>query len=151
MAHWPLIGFVVLMLAVLPWLMWRLYRWAHNMPKGAYLFMAFFPLISLFPIPTESFKQLDEAKQEQPRPPRTGVMTMTATKNQAPATSCSTNKNSDKDANKKPPCGGFFQARDNYALAASLASWRSCQRLKPSSATMAPSRAKPMSDWVSHT
>lgn len=61
----PLIGFVILMLAVLPWLMWRLYRWARRMPKGAYLFLAFFPLISLFPIPTESLKQLDDAKQEQ--------------------------------------------------------------------------------------
>ncbi|MCL2917326.1 hypothetical protein [Shewanella litorisediminis] len=61
----PLIGVVILMLVVLPWLMWRLYRWARAMPKGAYLFLAFFPLISLFPIPTESLKQLDEARQEQ--------------------------------------------------------------------------------------
>lgn len=61
----PLIGFVILVLAVLPWLMWRLYCWARNMPRGAYLFLACFPLISLFPIPTESLKQLEAAKQEQ--------------------------------------------------------------------------------------
>ncbi len=92
MAHWPLIAFVVLMLAVLPWLMWRLYRWARNMPKGAYLFMAFFPLISLFPIPTESFKQLDEAKQEQRKNKATPDGGDDDDSDLTPATHCNTDK-----------------------------------------------------------
>ncbi|MBE0368925.1 hypothetical protein PAUR_a2658 [Pseudoalteromonas aurantia 208] len=35
------------------------------MPKGAYLFIAFMPLISLFPIPPTVFKNVAKAKQEQ--------------------------------------------------------------------------------------
>ncbi|CCQ10558.1 hypothetical protein PALB_14250 [Pseudoalteromonas luteoviolacea B = ATCC 29581] len=35
------------------------------MPKGAYLFMALFPLISLFPISPPVFKNVAKAKQEQ--------------------------------------------------------------------------------------
>lgn len=37
------------------------------MPKGAYLFMALMPLISLFPIPPQTFKNVAKAKQEQPK------------------------------------------------------------------------------------
>ncbi|MGX1111264.1 hypothetical protein ACSSVW_000643 [Pseudoalteromonas sp. MBR-15] len=35
------------------------------MPKGAYLFMAIFPLISLFPIPPPVFENVAKAKHEQ--------------------------------------------------------------------------------------
>lgn len=35
------------------------------MPKGAFIFLAFFPLISIFPIPPPVFKNVDKAKQEQ--------------------------------------------------------------------------------------
>ncbi|WP_267895183.1 hypothetical protein [Pseudoalteromonas sp. NC201] len=35
------------------------------MPKGAYLFLALMPLISLFPIPPPVFKNVAKAKQEQ--------------------------------------------------------------------------------------
>ncbi|WP_404821699.1 hypothetical protein [Pseudoalteromonas aurantia] len=43
----------------------RLVKWAKGMPKGAYLFIAFMPLISLFPIPPTVFKNVAKAKQEQ--------------------------------------------------------------------------------------
>lgn len=45
----------------------RMVRWAKKMPKGAYLFMALMPLISLFPIPPPAFKNVAKAKQEQPK------------------------------------------------------------------------------------
>ncbi|ASD67349.1 hypothetical protein [Pseudoalteromonas piscicida] len=38
---------------------------AKKMPKGAYLFLALMPLISLFPIPPPVFKNVAKAKQEQ--------------------------------------------------------------------------------------
>jgi uncharacterized membrane protein len=45
----------------------RMVRWAKKMPKGAYLFMALMPLITLFPIPPPAFKNVAKAKQEQPK------------------------------------------------------------------------------------
>ncbi len=42
-----------------------LVHWAKKMPKGAYIFIAFMPLISLFPIPPTVFKNVAKAKQEQ--------------------------------------------------------------------------------------
>ncbi|WP_448566852.1 hypothetical protein [Thalassotalea ganghwensis] len=35
------------------------------MSKGAFLFLAIFPLISIFPIPPPVFKNVEKAKQEQ--------------------------------------------------------------------------------------
>ncbi|WP_269202093.1 hypothetical protein [Pseudoalteromonas luteoviolacea] len=35
------------------------------MPKSAFFFMAFMPLIALFPIPPPQFKNLEKAKQTQ--------------------------------------------------------------------------------------
>ncbi|ESP95411.1 MULTISPECIES: hypothetical protein [Pseudoalteromonas] len=46
-------------------LMYRMVVWAKKMPKGAFLFMAFMPLIALFPIPPPQFKNIAKAKQEQ--------------------------------------------------------------------------------------
>lgn len=43
----------------------RLVLWGKKMPKGAFIFLAFFPLISIFPIPPPVFKNVDKAKQEQ--------------------------------------------------------------------------------------
>lgn len=43
----------------------RLVLWGKKMPKGAFIFLAFFPLISIFPIPPPVFKNVDTAKQEQ--------------------------------------------------------------------------------------
>ncbi|BDX07872.1 hypothetical protein [Planctobacterium marinum] len=42
----------------------KLVLWSKKMPKGAYLFLAFFPLISLFPIPPQEIKKLERIKQE---------------------------------------------------------------------------------------
>ncbi|MCG9745209.1 hypothetical protein [Shewanella sp. Isolate8] len=43
----------------------RLIRWAKGMPAGAYLALALFPLISLFPIPPTEIKKLQRIKQEE--------------------------------------------------------------------------------------
>lgn len=43
----------------------RIVRWAKKMPKGAFLFLALFPLISIFPIPPPALKDLEKLKQEQ--------------------------------------------------------------------------------------
>lgn len=48
-------------------ILWSLVKWAKGMPKGAYIFIAFMPLISLFPIPPTVFKNVAKAKQEQRR------------------------------------------------------------------------------------
>ncbi len=42
-----------------------LVRWAKGMPKAAFLILALFPLISIFPIPPPVFKNVEKAKQEQ--------------------------------------------------------------------------------------
>ncbi|MGC0119027.1 hypothetical protein [Pseudoalteromonas piscicida] len=46
-------------------LLFKVVLWAKKMPKGAYLFLALMPLISLFPIPPPVFKNVAKAKQEQ--------------------------------------------------------------------------------------
>ncbi|WP_421419719.1 hypothetical protein ACN9JF_07820 [Pseudoalteromonas lipolytica] len=46
-------------------LLLKLVLWAKKMPKGAYLFMAIFPLLSLFYIPPPVFENVAKAKHEQ--------------------------------------------------------------------------------------
>ncbi|MBQ4863275.1 hypothetical protein J8L98_16445 [Pseudoalteromonas sp. MMG013] len=55
----------VTMIPLIIYIFIRLVKWAKGMPKGAYLFIAFMPLISLFPIPPTVFKNVAKAKQEQ--------------------------------------------------------------------------------------
>ncbi len=43
----------------------RMVKWGKGMSKGAFLFLAIFPLISIFPIPPPVFKNVEKAKQEQ--------------------------------------------------------------------------------------
>ena len=50
---------------LLLWGMAKLIGWAKGMPAGAYLILALFPLISLFPIPPAEIKKLQRIKQEQ--------------------------------------------------------------------------------------
>ncbi|WP_410007610.1 hypothetical protein [Pseudoalteromonas holothuriae] len=40
-------------------------KWGKKMPKGAFIFLALMPLISLFPIPPTVYKNVEKAKQEQ--------------------------------------------------------------------------------------
>ncbi|KAF7788916.1 hypothetical protein PRUB_a2018 [Pseudoalteromonas rubra] len=57
---------LILTLSVLSiWCLIRIVKWAKGMPKAAYLVMAIFPLLSLFPIPPPVFKNVAKAKQEQ--------------------------------------------------------------------------------------
>lgn len=50
---------------LLLWGLAKLFCWAKRMPTGAYLILALFPLISLFPIPPTEIKKLQQIKQEQ--------------------------------------------------------------------------------------
>jgi len=45
--------------------MFRLVVWSKKMPKGAFVFLAIFPLMSIFPIPPQEIKKLERIKQEQ--------------------------------------------------------------------------------------
>ncbi|WP_278382708.1 hypothetical protein [Pseudoalteromonas distincta] len=44
------------------------------MSKGAYLFLAFFPLISIIPIPPPTYENVQKAKQEQKNAKKTQVI-----------------------------------------------------------------------------
>ena len=55
---------VVLFLIVVNTL-YRMVVWGKKMSKGAFIFLAIFPLISVFPIPPPVFKNVEKAKQEQ--------------------------------------------------------------------------------------
>lgn len=43
----------------------KLVKWAKRNSKGAFVFLAIFPLISLFPIPPSATESLDKQKREQ--------------------------------------------------------------------------------------
>lgn len=58
---------VVLILLLLCWLLARLVRWAKRRCAGAYLMLAFLPLISLLPIPPTEIKKIQQIKQQQIR------------------------------------------------------------------------------------
>ncbi|TMO76359.1 hypothetical protein CWC16_03075 [Pseudoalteromonas sp. S3776] len=66
-----IITFFVLVLLIsglvvfIAWIMLKLVIWGKSMSKGAYLFLAFFPLISLMPIPPPTYENVQKAKQEQ--------------------------------------------------------------------------------------
>lgn len=47
------------------WAMIKLIAWAKGMSTGAYLTLAIFPLISLFPIPPTEIKKMERIKKEQ--------------------------------------------------------------------------------------
>lgn len=57
------IGLLIGLLVIL-WLMISVYRWAKRNTKGAYIFLAVFPLISLFPIPPSATEHLDKSTRE---------------------------------------------------------------------------------------
>lgn len=54
-----------IVLLLLFWLMYRIVLWAKNMPKGAFIMLAVFPLISLFPIPHQEIKKIERIKQQE--------------------------------------------------------------------------------------
>ena len=45
--------------------MYRLVVWSKRMPRGAFIFLAVFPILSVFPIPPQETKKLERIKQEQ--------------------------------------------------------------------------------------
>lgn len=54
-----------LALLILVWLMFRLVNWAKRTRPGAYLLLALFPLLSLFPVPPSEVKKIEQIKQQQ--------------------------------------------------------------------------------------
>ncbi|ATC83692.1 hypothetical protein J139_10093 [Pseudoalteromonas agarivorans S816] len=46
-----LVSLITGLVVFIAWIMLKLVIWGKSMSKGAYLFLAFFPLISLMPIP----------------------------------------------------------------------------------------------------
>ncbi len=46
-----LVSLITGLVVFIAWIMLKLVIWGNSMSKGAYLFLAFFPLISLMPIP----------------------------------------------------------------------------------------------------
>lgn len=66
-----IITFFILVLLItglvvfIAWIMLKLVIWGKSLSKGAYLFLAFFPLISLMPIPPPTYENVQKAKQEQ--------------------------------------------------------------------------------------
>lgn len=56
-------GWTVFLL--LCWKLLQLVFWAKGRSTGAYLFLAIFPLVSIFPIPPPAYENVEKAKQEQ--------------------------------------------------------------------------------------
>ncbi|WP_338365584.1 hypothetical protein [uncultured Pseudoalteromonas sp.] len=60
-----LVSLITGLVVFIAWIMLKLVIWGKSMSKGAYLFLAFFPLISLMPIPPPTYENVQKAKQEQ--------------------------------------------------------------------------------------
>lgn len=60
--HWLVVS---LLLLIVFWAMVKIVIWGKTMSRGAFLFLSFFPLISLFPIPPPQFENIQKAKHEQ--------------------------------------------------------------------------------------
>ncbi len=45
--------------------LYRLVVWSKRMPKGAFIFLAVFPILFVFPIPPQEIKKIERIKQEQ--------------------------------------------------------------------------------------
>ena len=56
---------VILLLFLMIRGMYRLVVWSKKMPKGAFILLAIFPLISIFPIPHQEIKKIERIRQEQ--------------------------------------------------------------------------------------
>lgn len=55
----------VILFLILVNILYKMVIWGKKMYKGAFIFLAIFPLISVFPIPPPAFKNVEKAKQEQ--------------------------------------------------------------------------------------
>ena len=60
-----LVSLITGLVVFIAWIMLKLVIWGKSMSKRAYLFLAFFPLISLMPIPPPTYENVQKAKQEQ--------------------------------------------------------------------------------------
>lgn len=60
-----MVSLITGLVVFIAWIMLKLVIWGKSMSKGAYLFLAFFPLISLMPIPPPTYENVQKAKKEQ--------------------------------------------------------------------------------------
>ena len=60
--HWLVVSILLL---IVFWAMMKIVAWGKTMSRGAFLFLSFFALISLFPIPPPQLENVQKAKQEQ--------------------------------------------------------------------------------------
>ncbi len=58
-------GLALLLLLWLIRILFNMVRWAKRRAAGAYLMLAFLPLISLLPIPPTEIKKIQQIKQQQ--------------------------------------------------------------------------------------
>ncbi len=59
-----MVSLITGLVVFIAWIMLKLVIWGKSMSKGAYLFLAFFPLISLMPIPPPTYENVQKSKQE---------------------------------------------------------------------------------------
>lgn len=60
-----LVTLISALLLLIVCLLLKMITWGKSMSTGAYLFLAFFPLISLMPIPPPTYENVQKAKQVQ--------------------------------------------------------------------------------------
>ncbi|WP_341205899.1 hypothetical protein [uncultured Psychrosphaera sp.] len=58
--YFLLVCFAVFVVQILYWLV----LWSKKMSKGALIFLTIFPVISIFPIPHQEIKKIENIKQE---------------------------------------------------------------------------------------
>ena len=59
------ISLLALLLIIIFYGLLKIINWAKGAPKGAFILLGIFPLLSLFPIPPSEFKNLDKTKYQQ--------------------------------------------------------------------------------------
>lgn len=63
--HFGLYTIAMLLILSMAIGMYRLIKWSKKMPKGAFVFLAIFPVLSLFPIPPQEISKLERIRHEQ--------------------------------------------------------------------------------------
>jgi hypothetical protein len=56
------------------WAMLKMVTWGKSMSKGAYLFLAFFPLISIIPIPPPTYENVQKQNKNKENAKKTQVI-----------------------------------------------------------------------------
>jgi hypothetical protein len=62
---WFYLTLVISLLIVLVYFLYRAVLWSKKVPKGAFVFVAILPLMSIFPIPPQEIAKIERIKQQQ--------------------------------------------------------------------------------------